>query len=221
MRTGILPTLQMTEPIQYRKCRDKPLGGDQQGQVMDPKAETPHNGPDVIPRKRFGRRASIIGSIVAVLALVGTGWLAWHLTHPSTDSVSAASGPTGRRGAPATTVGVATAERASVPVVLEALGTVTPQATVKVRPQVSGVMEKVLFKEGQMVRSGDLLATIDPRQFELAQMQTTGQRQRDEAQLESAKVTLQRYKTLLEQDSIAVRTSTLRRHSSNSWKARW
>jgi multidrug efflux system membrane fusion protein len=100
-------------------------------------------------------------------------------------------------------VGVATAERASIPLLLEALGTVTPQATVFVRPQVSGVLQKVLFKEGQMVRAGELLATIDPRQFEMALMQASGQRQRDEAQLDSARVTLQRFKTLLEQDSIA------------------
>ena len=93
--------------------------------------------------------------------------------------------------------------RSSIPVILEALGTVTPQATVKVRPQVSGVMEKVLFTEGQMVRAGDLLATIDARQFEMALLQASGQRQRDEAQLDSARVTLQRFKTLLEQDSIA------------------
>jgi multidrug efflux system membrane fusion protein len=100
-------------------------------------------------------------------------------------------------------VGVATAERASIAVTLDALGTVTPLATAKVKPQVSGVLEKVLFKEGQMVRVGELLATIDARQFELALAQATGQRQRDAAQLESAKVTLQRFKTLLEQDSIA------------------
>ena len=176
---------------------------------MDRQADTPHTGPDVIPRKHLSRRASIIGSVVAVLALAGTGWLAWRLTHPSPTNTTAAApggpgGPSaGRRGAPATTVGVATAERASIPIVLEALGTVTPQATVKVRPQVSGVMEKVLFKEGQMVRAGELLATIDPRQFEMALMQASGQRQRDEAQLDSARVTLQRFKTLLEQDSIA------------------
>jgi multidrug efflux system membrane fusion protein len=175
---------------------------------MDPKPEMPHTGSNPTLRHRLSRRASIIGSIVAILALAGMGWLAWYLTHPPSEAASTAAGPGGpgaasRRGPPPTTVGVATAERASVPIILEALGTVTPQATVKVRPQVSGVMEKVLFKEGQMVRAGELLATIDPRQFELAQMQATGQRQRDEAQLDSARVTLQRFKTLLEQDSIA------------------
>jgi multidrug efflux system membrane fusion protein len=72
-----------------------------------------------------------------------------------------------------------------------------------VRPQVSGVLQQLLFKEGQIVRKGDLLATIDPRQFEMSLQQAIGQRQRDEAQLENARLTLQRYRTLLEQDSIA------------------
>lgn len=172
---------------------------------MDPKAEMPHTGTNpTIPRKRLSRRAAITGGVIAVLALAGTGWLTWHLTHPASPTGSAAAGPAGAAGRRmATTVGTATAERASIPIILEALGTVTPQATVKVRPQVSGVLEKVLFREGQMVRAGDLLATIDPRPFELALMQASGQRQRDEAQLDSARVTLQRYRTLLGQDSIA------------------
>lgn len=167
---------------------------------MDPEITPPRTAADASTRPRISRRASLIGSLIALLALGGLGWLAWHLTHPAADSSAA---PAIRRGPPATTVGVATAEQASIPVTLEALGTVTPQASVRVRPQVSGVMEKVLFKEGQMVRAGDLLATIDARQFELALMQASGQRQRDEAQLDSARVTLQRYKTLLGQDSIA------------------
>ena len=183
---------------------------------MDPRAElTPPAGTDAIPRKDLSNRARLLGGVLALLVLGGTGWLAWHLTHPAAGASGvsaggAGGGPGGSGGpgaggrrAPATTVGVATAERANIPVILEALGTVTPQATVKVRPQVSGVMEKVLFTEGQMVRAGDLLATIDPRQFEMALLQTSGQRQRDEAQLDSARVTLQRFKTLLGQDSIA------------------
>ena len=179
---------------------------------MDAPTPTPQPGPDSTPAPRVSRRARLIGGLLAALALGGTGWLAWHLTHPAAPAGGAAAGPGGpggpgspggRRGPMATTVGVATAAQASIPVTLEALGTVTPQASVKVRPQVSGVLDKVLFKEGQKVRAGDLLATIEARPFELALQQASGQRQRDEAQLDSARVTLQRFKTLLEQDSIA------------------
>ncbi|HUD34430.1 MAG TPA: efflux RND transporter periplasmic adaptor subunit, partial [Variovorax sp.] len=88
-------------------------------------------------------------------------------------------------------------------VYLDALGTVTPVTTVTLRPQVSGVMTDVYFTEGQTVRKGDLLARIDPRPFEQALMQAQGTRVRDEAQLRAARVTLERYRTLLGQDSIA------------------
>jgi len=169
---------------------------------MDPRVETPQPGHLSEPRRRPSRRTSIIGTVLALIVLGGLGWLAWNLTHPNAASGTAGPGG-GGRGAPATTVGVATAERADIPVVLDALGTVIPAATVTVRPQVSGVLKQVLFREGQMVRAGQLLATIDPRQFEMSLMQASGQRQRDEAQLDSARVTLQRFRTLLEQDSIA------------------
>ena len=164
------------------------------------------------PRPPMSRQGKWVGAVVAIFVIVGLAGLTWYLTRPSTVlSTPAASaggpgGPTGGAGGGgrgASTVGVATAERASIPVTLDALGTVTPLATVKVKPQVSGVLDKVLFKEGQMVRSGELLATIDARQFELALAQATGQRQRDMAQLENAKVTLERFKILLSQDSIA------------------
>ena len=171
-----------------------------------------------LPR-RHSRRGRIIGSIIAVLAMAGLGYLAWHLTHPSTEPTAAGAagqrpggggggggggrGGPGGRGAPATTVGVATAEKADIPVVLDALGTVTAAATATVRPQVSGVIQKINFTEGQLVKAGQVLVTIDPRAFEMALLQASGQRQRDEAQLESAKVTLARFRTLLTQDSIA------------------
>ncbi|MDQ6627805.1 MAG: efflux RND transporter periplasmic adaptor subunit, partial [Pseudomonadota bacterium] len=113
-------------------------------------------------------------------------------------------GGRGGRGGPGpATVGIATATRANIPVLLDALGTVTPIATVTVRPQVSGVITQVLFVEGQLVKKGQLLATIDPRSFEVALQQTVGARLRDEAQLDGARVQLQRYQTLLGQDSIA------------------
>jgi multidrug efflux system membrane fusion protein len=100
-------------------------------------------------------------------------------------------------------VGVASVAHADIPIYVDALGTVTPSATVTVTPQVSGVLTRVPFQEGQMVKAGQLLATIEPRPFELALMQAQGQLQRDEAQLDAANVTLKRYQTLLQQDSIA------------------
>jgi multidrug efflux system membrane fusion protein len=165
---------------------------------MQPRADAPEP-PRAGPRP-ISRRASVLGIVIALLLLAGLGWLAWSLTR---GSAAGAPGPGGFRGTPPTTVGVATVARADIPVVLEALGTVTPAATVTVQPQVSGVLQQLHFREGQMVRRGDLLASIDPRQFEMALQQATGQRQRDEAQLENAKLTLQRFRTLLAQDSIA------------------
>jgi membrane fusion protein, multidrug efflux system len=161
-------------------------------------------------RQRIHRRTSRLGSVIAVVVVVGLGWLAWYLTHPdqpaaATAGAGARGGPAAAGGArgPATTVGVAVAGQADIPIVIEALGTVVPQATVKVQPQVTGVLQQLLYKEGQMVRKGDLLAVIDPRQFEMTLQQAVGQRRRDEAQLQAARVTLERYRTLLQQDSIA------------------
>ncbi|NRR29839.1 efflux RND transporter periplasmic adaptor subunit [Oxalobacteraceae bacterium] len=159
-------------------------------------------------------RKKLIGSVIALAVMGALGGLAWYLTHPAAGAAGAgqqAGGPGGpggpggggRRGGPATTVGVATAEKADVPVVLDALGTVTPAATTTVRPQVTGILQKLLFKEGQMVKAGQVLAQIDASQFEMALLQASGQRQRDEAQLDNARLTLERYRTLLGQDSIA------------------
>lgn len=161
------------------------------------------------------RSRKLAGSVIAVAVMAALGGLAWYLTHqPATPAGGASAqgpggpgpggpvGPGGRR-TPATTVGVATAEKADIPVTLEALGTVTAAATATVRPQVSGILQSVLYKEGQMVKAGQVLAQIDPRQFEMSLMQASGTRQRDEAQLENARLTLNRYRTLLTQDSIA------------------
>lgn len=154
-----------------------------------------------VPRKP---RSRLLGTVIALAALLALGWLVWHLTRPKPEGGGGGGpGGPGGRGAPTTTVGVGTAEQVDLPVTLEAIGTVTSAATVTVRPQVSGVFREILFTEGQLVKAGQVMAVIDPRQFEMALMQATGQRQRDEAQLENARLTLQRYRTLLAQDSIA------------------
>ncbi len=179
---------------------------------MEPTNNKPTPGVSLPPRRRLSRRSRVLGAVAAVMVLAATGSLAWVLTRPAKDMPRPAAGGTpaalgsgslGGSGRSGVTVGTAQAEKADMPVTLDALGTVTPQASVRVRPQVSGVLQKVLFSEGQMVRAGDLLATIEPRQFQLALQQAAGQRQRDEAQLSSARVTLSRFNTLLDQDSIA------------------
>jgi membrane fusion protein, multidrug efflux system len=167
---------------------------------MDRQVTEPHVGASDKVHQKLSRRRSVVGSLIAVAVLAAIGWLAWHLTHQQ-DSAAPSGGPGARRSA-ATTVGVAVAGRVDIPVILDALGTVNA-STVTVHAQVSGVLQKLLFTEGQMVKAGQLLATIDPRQFDMALMQARGQRQRDEAQLDNARITLQRFKTLLEQDSIA------------------
>ena len=171
---------------------------------MDALTSQPQPVVGAIVRQRPAKRVVAIGAGLALSGLVLLAALAWYLTHQKpADGPGGFGGPGGGRGGPTTTVGVATAEARDIPVLLDALGTVLPAAVVTVRPQVGGVLQKILFKEGETVRAGQVLATIDPRQFEMALLQSSGQRQRDEAQLASAKVTLQRYQTLMAEDSIA------------------
>ena len=156
------------------------------------------------------RRRRWLGSLIAIACLALLGGLAWYLTHrPAADSDGghgASGGGSRARGAPPSTVGVAAARRADIPVVIEALGTVTSVASVTVTPQVSGVITQVLYKEGQMVNKGQALATIDPQPFQMALAQATGARMRDAAQLDAARLLLERYRVLLKQDSIARQT---------------
>jgi multidrug efflux system membrane fusion protein len=116
--------------------------------------------------------------------------------------------PTGGRfgaGAPLA-VGVAKVSTGDVPITINALGTVTPLATVTVHPQVNGPLVKITFTEGQIVKAGELLAMIDPRPFQAALDQAQGQLKRDQASLANANVDQERYKTLLAQDSISDQT---------------
>lgn len=188
---------------------------------MEP-SSPPGAPPEPARRAAVSRRGRSLGSLIALIVLAAIIALAWYLTHRPSPSAypgspvaagkggngsrGGAGGPGAARGAPPSTVGVAKARHADIPVYIEALGTVTPIAVATVSPQVSGVITEVLYKEGDMVRKGQPLATIDPRPFQMALDQATAARVRDEAQLNAARVQLERYQVLLKQDSIARQT---------------
>ena len=144
-------------------------------------------------------RLRTLGGIgLGLLIVAGAGW---YISQSGSAPAPARQGRFG--GAAATPVGLATAAKGDIPIVYKSLGTVASLATVTVKTQITGQLIQVNFSEGQAVKAGDLLAEVDPRPYEVALQQTQGQKLRDEALLKNAQVDLQRYKTLVAQDSIA------------------
>jgi membrane fusion protein, multidrug efflux system len=135
------------------------------------------------------RRALVISTIVVALAGVG----AWYeLEHAKPDGeVKAAAAPV--------PVTVAIATREDLPIYLTGLGVVQASFTVGIRAQVVGMLEQVLFKEGEHVHKDDVLAKIDPRLYQAALDSAKAKKEQDEAQLISARKDLQRSRTLVNQ----------------------
>ncbi|MFO1061693.1 MAG: MdtA/MuxA family multidrug efflux RND transporter periplasmic adaptor subunit [Dongiaceae bacterium] len=145
------------------------------------------------------RRASRVAWLWLLLGLVAVAAAVWALR-----PAQQARPPGGRFALTAPMVVVPdTAKLADLPLTVSALGTVTPLATVTVRPQVSGQLLRLAFAEGQHVQQGDLLAEIDPRPFQAVLDQMQGQLIRDQALLKNAQTDLARYQLLVKQDSIA------------------
>jgi multidrug efflux system membrane fusion protein len=137
---------------------------------------------------------------VGIAIVVGAGW--YITTHHS--SAPSQGGGRGRFAQnQATPVGIAAAVKADVPIIIRALGTVTPLATVTVKTQITGQLVQVNFTEGQSVKKDELLALVDPRPYEVALQNAQGTLAKDQALLKNAQIDLQRYKTLVAQDSIA------------------
>ncbi|HEV7614559.1 MAG TPA: efflux RND transporter periplasmic adaptor subunit [Steroidobacteraceae bacterium] len=159
---------------------------------LEPSAQP--RGPLAFMRRHW---IAVLGIVIALGVMIA---LLAYLRHKQSAS---AEGP-GRGGKDVpVAVSVATAGSGDIQLRIPALGTVTPLATVTVKPQISGVLQKILFTEGQTVHQGDSLAQIDPRPYEAALQQMQGNLRRDQALLADAKLDLKRYEGLVKEDSIA------------------
>jgi len=144
----------------------------------------------------FIQKRSTLLISAAVVVLVGGG--SWALMH-RTDAV-AAPNPQAQQG-PAISVTTTKVEERDVPLYLTGVGTVTANASVTVKARIDGQLDKVAFTEGQDVKAGQLLAQIDPRALQAQLAQVQAQQAKDQAQLTNARIDLQRYTTLRQQDA--------------------
>ena len=157
------------------------------------------------PRSGFSRWLKWL--LVLLVLLIAAGVI-WRVAGGKRGAAPGDLPPGGHRGAaqmsgPATLVHSGIAATADVPVYLNALGTVIPNASVTVTSRVAGQLQQVFFTEGQKVSAGQLLAQIDPRSYQATLAQYQGDLSQNQALLHSAQLTLARYKKLAAQDSLS------------------
>ena len=155
-----------------------------------PATALPQHWQDSVSRRPRRRRWPWLLLLLVVLG-VGAYWVRTRATEPSRTAVSPGR-PTGQ---PIPIV-AAPVRQGDLPVYLTGLGSVTAFNTVTVKSRVDGQLVRVAFQEGDFVHEGDLLAQIDPRPFEVQLAQAEGQMARDRAQLQDAKLNLERYRDL-------------------------
>jgi membrane fusion protein, multidrug efflux system len=155
-----------------------------------PPALPPTQPPAQPPRKR---RAPLV---IALIVIVLLAFVIVHLLR----------GKKPEHGPAPQVVTVASATLGPMPVTLNALGTITPIATITVLPQLSGYLTAVGYEEGQDVKKGQFLAQIDQRQYEISKEQAEAQLAKDQATLDQSRADLARYTLLNERHSIAEQT---------------
>jgi multidrug efflux system membrane fusion protein len=138
---------------------------------------------------------------VAVVALCGYfGWRHFYGADAATVGPGAANSAQAPTPIPVT---IGQAKKADFPVYLNGLGAVEPYQTVLIRSRVDGQVVKIAFKQGQMVKEGDVLVQIDPRPYQAALDQAVAKKAQDEATLKNAQLDLVRYTGLAKEDSVA------------------
>jgi multidrug efflux system membrane fusion protein len=137
-------------------------------------------------------KSRVIRWIVVIAAVAALGYYGWNRYRNDEQAAAARTAPP----RPAVRVTIAPVEKSDFPVYLTGLGTVQGFNTVVVRTRVDGQIDKVAFKEGQLVNQGDLLVEIDPRPFQASLDQAKAKKDQDEASLANANLDLQRYTKL-------------------------
>ena len=143
---------------------------------------------------------TVVWILLIVVALVAV-FLVYTLTKPKTPPGGAAGAGRGQNGPAAITVGETTT--GNINVYVDALGTVTPVATVTLYSQITGVVTAVHYREGQIVHKGDPLVDIDPRPYEATLTQAEGTLQHDQGVLDQATMDLKRYQAAYARNAIA------------------
>ena len=154
------------------------------------------------PRPSLLRSRWTLAAAVAVVALCGYfGWRCFYGADAGTAGPGAANSAQAPTPIPVT---IAQAKTADFPVYLNGLGAVEPYQTVLIRSRVDGQVVKIAFKQGQMVKEGDVLVQIDPRPYQATLDQAIAKKTQDEASLKDAQLDLVRYAALAKEDSIAL-----------------
>jgi multidrug efflux system membrane fusion protein len=157
------------------------------------------------PETRKNPTARIVLVVLLVLVVGGTWWLLHTRAAADKAQAAASAKAAADRVTPVLTSRV---EQRDVPIWLDGLGNVAAFYTVTVKTQVDGRIDRVLFTEGQKVKKGDVLIQIDPRPFAIQLESAQAALVRDQAQLKNGQLNLDRYKTLSDQNLIAVQQYT-------------
>src|ERR1700719_2197422 len=140
------------------------------------------------------KKPRIISWIVLIAAVGAAGYFGWQRFHA--DHATTADNSAQKAARNAVRVTIAPVQKSDFPVYLTGLGTVQGFNTVLVRTRVDGQIDKIAFKEGQLVNQGDLLVEIDPRPYQATLDQAKAKKAQDEANLANANLDLQRYTKL-------------------------
>lgn len=165
-------------------------------EIQDSAAPPDHRlPPPAPPEPPKGSRIRWQRWLVLLIVVVGLYWLFARGANHGGDKKEE---PT-----PPVPVSAAIVAATDLKVYLNGLGTVTPLNTVTIKTRVDGALTRILFREGEHVKAGELLTQIDPRPFQVQLAQAQGQMARDQSLLSNAQRDLNRYRKLYKQDSIA------------------